>query len=205
LKGYRRQPAKLKGAQLEEELEDIFKDFKPLGDPELEKALAEAKQFCREMASHDKPGRWITFLGPSGTGKTMLVRRINRFFKRNLDLLTDERCGVNERYCRRGGFKPWVDAIGDMLSGDYSGLRLLEEDWFVALDDIGAEYSRNRELAVSKLYQVLNSREGLFTALTANLTLEEINDKMDARIASRLLRNQSAVVNVATEDFNLRS
>ncbi len=92
----------------------------------------------------------------------------------------------------------------DMIEGDYTGIRDLQGDWFVCLDDIGAEYSRQRELSSSKLYEILNAREGLFTIVTANMTLQQINEHMDARIASRLLRHGAVVVDVTAKDYNLR-
>lgn len=185
------------------DIELAFEGFKTLRDPELEKALEAAKTFCRDMASADKPSRWITFLGPSGVGKTMLLRGIVRFFILNIDFLPDERSGPNERWIRRGGAKHWPTAISEMQGGDFSGLMLLKRDWFAALDDIGAERSGS-DFSVSKLYEVLNSREGLFTAITANLPLESISEKMDTRIGSRLLRNNSMLINVNTIDFNQR-
>ena len=59
-------------------------------------------------------------------------------------------------------------------------------------------------MTTKKLYNLLNAREGKFTVITANLTLEDFNQQMDARIASRLIRNGSVVVDVIAEDFNMR-
>lgn len=136
----------------------------------------------------------------------MLARIITRFFSRHLDGMEDENLSVphERRYLRRGGFKPWATVMQDVLDGDYSGIRDMKQDWFLCLDDIGAEYGRNRELSVSKLYDILSSREHRFTVITANLTLEDVNTTMDARIASRLLRNGSVVVDVDAPDFNLK-
>lgn len=185
-------------------LDAFFVDFNTLGDPELVKALEQAKLFCEDMASADKPGRWLTLLGPSGTGKTMLTRCINRFYQKLLDGMPDERETPNFKPIRRGGFKSWLGIVNDLLAGDFSGLRDLKEDWFICLDDIGVEYSSNRDLATTKLFDIMNSRIGKFTVFTANITLEDIGAKLDVRISSRLLRDKSSVVNVDCEDFNLR-
>lgn len=199
-----RKPLNVFQERLEEFLEFGFNQFRTLGDPELEKALQQAVKFCTAMASKDQPARWITFLGPSGTGKTMLAKFITRFYDKHLSGLPDERNAQGEAWTRRGGFKSWINVVNDMIQGDYSGIRDLKQDWFLALDDIGTEYGKNRELATSKLFEILNAREGLFTVITANITLADIDSKLDARIASRLLRNGSSVVNVITKDFNLR-
>jgi len=135
----------------------------------------------------------------------MLARIVSRFFSRHLDGLEDENLSVPNkvRRIRRGGFKAWSGVMQDCLDGDYSGIRDMKEDWFLCLDDIGADYGRNRELSSSKLYDILSARQNRFTVITANLTLEEVGKSMDVRIASRLLRNDSVVVDVDAPDFNL--
>lgn len=135
----------------------------------------------------------------------MLGKIISRFYGRYLDALADEHTSTaTQRWLRRGGFKSWGRVMDEMMNGDFSGIRDMREDWFLCLDDIGAEHTRNRELSTSKLYDILNARAGKFTVITANLTLEEVNRQMDARIASRLLRDGSVVVDVMAPDFNLR-
>lgn len=201
------QSAKLRQQRIvpPETVRAVFDGFQELGESSLSEALGEAVRFCAAMASADHPAYWLTLLGPSGTGKTMLARMVTRFFRRYLDTLEDEHLsGENSHFLRRGGFKSWTAVMSDVLDGDYSGLRDLREDWFVCLDDIGAEYGRNRDLSVAKLYDVLGGRSERFTVITANLTLDDVNRTMDARIASRLLRNGSVVVDVTAPDYNLR-
>lgn len=164
-------------------------------------ALDKAMQFCLDMAGVSVPPYWLTLLGPSGVGKTMLARKITSFFHARLDGFRDEAKAGN--WLRHGGMKAWGAVINDAMEGDYSGLRNLKEDWFVCLDDIGAEYDRHKDLSVAKLYDVLSARTNRFTVITANLTQDDVNRKMDARIASRLLRHGSVVVDIDAPDFNL--
>lgn len=181
--------------------ERYFQNFQTQENESLTLALNEAMQFCLSMASPHRSPYWLTLLGRSGVGKTMLARAITQFFNRRLECLRDENL-TGLRY-RRGGLKSWGIAVNDMVEGDFTGLRDLKDDWFVCLDDIGAEYERHRDLSVAKLYDVLNARQGKFTVITANLTLEAVSKKMDARIASRLLRHGSVVVDIDAPDFNL--
>lgn len=167
--------------------------------------LQEARALAKAMCSPDIEPYWLTISGKSGVGKTMLCRSVLYIYSEYLSLLEDENLtspGVIIR--RRGGMKHWPSAINDMLNGDYSGIPQLKEDWFVCIDDFAAEYERNRELSVSKLYEVLNCRRGKWTLLTCNLDLPSIAEKLDTRIASRLLRDDGVHINVNTTDYNLR-
>lgn len=186
-----------------EQIADCFAAFNDCDDPELRKTLSAAVRFCASMASATAPARWLTLLGDPGCGKTMLAKCIVRFFRRHLDGLRDENYPGVIRY-RTGGVKPWGDAVQEMIAGDYTGLRNLRDDWLVCLDDIGVEYTKHAELARSKLFETLNARNGRWTVITANLTLKAIQDGMDPRISSRLLRDGSEVIDCAARDYAKR-
>lgn len=156
--------------------------------------------FCTDMARGEAQ-RWLTLAGKSGVGKTMLARCIKRFHASCLELGRDEQ-GYPK--VQRGMFIEWGRALSWMVEGDYSFLRDMADCHLLVLDDIGAEYSRLRELSTSKLYEVLCSRRFRHTVITANLSVEQIADKLDPRIASRLLRDGSQVVDVDVPDYSLR-
>jgi len=167
--------------------------------------LQEARRFVFAMGSGNVPAYWLSLVGSSGTGKTMLARMITSCFLRYIEGLRDENRGVEgDRYSRMGGFMSWPRCVERMLEGDFGFTRQCKQDWFLALDDVGAENEKLRELGTSKLFAILNERQHKFTVLTCNYGLAEIAQRMDPRIASRLLRHGGTVVDsTGIQDYNL--
>lgn len=168
--------------------------------------LHEARRFVFAMGSGSHAPYWLSLVGSSGTGKTMLARMITSCFLRYMEGLRDEnRSKYGDRYSRMGGFMSWPLCVERMLEGDFGFTRQCKEDWFIVLDDVGAENEKLRELGTSKLFAILNERQHKFTVLTCNYSMAEIAQRMDPRIASRLLRHGGTVVDsTGTPDFNLR-
>lgn len=173
----------------------------------------EAASFADDMLNGREP-RWISFLGTSGAGKTMLAKIIWHLFRDRLRREVDwpatkrtqnESCPHGKILIYRGGFINWGNAINNrMLQGDYDFLEDMREWQFFAIDDIASEYERHRELSASKLYNVLEARLKKWTVITANLSLEQIGSRLDARIASRMLRDNGVVIDIDVPDYNLR-
>lgn len=156
--------------------------FQTLNDPQLEKMKTEAARFVTAFKRGLEP-RWISFLGTSGAGKTMLARLIQKV------------CG--------GRFVTWTRIATNLREGEYRWLEdfILPEQLLI-VDDIGSEYKT--DFIVAKLFEILNRRIGRWTVLTANLSLEQIGLSFDPRIASRMIRDGSKVVDVDVPDWNLR-
>ena len=115
------------------------------------------EEFCRDMFVNHNP-RWLSFLGKAGTGKTHLAKRINRYFQKHLEgQLAPGQKLEKTRNRMRGGFVPWRKLANDLRSGCSDMLPDLEEDWFVALDDIGSEYRSKSDYLASKLDQLLDA------------------------------------------------
>jgi DNA replication protein DnaC len=200
-----RQPASL----TETQITSPFDAFKTCGDAQLERMRDAAIQFCRDMASSSVRAYWLVLLGSSGAGKTMLTKAISAFFNRHLDLLIDETVpGTSEgraAYRRRGGFLSWERCCRKMIEDfDFGFVPQASDDWLVCLDDIGTEYERQKELSTSKLFSILCGRERRWTVITANLSIDAIQSRLDTRIASRMLRHGAVVIDVDVPDFNLR-
>lgn len=67
---------------------------------------------------------------------------------------------------------------------------------FLILDDLGSE--KTTEFAITTLYIIIDrrDREMLSTIITTNLTLQEIEEKLDARIASRMAAMKNIRINM---------
>lgn len=73
---------------------------------------------------------------------------------------------------------------------------------FLVLDDLGAE--KTTEFSIATLELIINRRvmEDILTIITTNLTLDEIEQKLSARIASRL--SEMNCVKIAMPDYRKR-
>jgi DNA replication protein DnaC len=159
-------------------------------------------QFASEI-NHSKP-RWLTLTGESGIGKTMLAREVYRHFmgysrfELGFDPSRQRVTGNTGQFC------DWRRFCRDIRSGDYGRIDDLASDHFVILDDIGTEYDPNGFIA-STLDRVCNSRLGKWTLITCNLSLAGIAEKIDTRIADRMMRNGSEVYESRLQSFALEA
>ena len=147
--------------------------------------------------------RWLTLSACSGAGKTMLARALWRqFMEQNRFELKFNRA-EQRTYGNTGMFCDWRKFCDQIRSGAYELIEDLSDEWFVIIDDLGAERDTTGFIA-SATDRIFNSRRGKWTFITSNLTVHEIADRVDPRVASRMLRDGNQVIEVATMDFNLR-
>lgn len=142
----------------------------------------EAQWMLNDMAHADvvQP-RWLTLCAASGSGKTHLALRIRDIAREQLRLGRCQRWTVT-RYAEMLRNGHWD------LQAQLEGLDLL------ILDDLGAE--RMSDMIRASLYDLLNSRLGKWTVITSNVNLQGIAEDIDGRIASRMIRGGSVVVEV---------
>jgi len=175
------------------ELEKSYQ-FQTFNEPQLESMLNEAARFDRE-ATENKAPRWLSFCGPSGIGKThvatQLFKSLEPLFHDHPSLLSGAKKII------------WPRLLPRLRDGDYWLIDDIRDAHLVLLDDFGTE--RPTEFALEKLYEIIEARTRKWTILTCNLSLAQIAELMDTRIASRLLRDGSKVLDIAVQDFNLRA
>lgn len=165
--------------------------------------LEATAQFAASV-NYVSPPYWLTLSGDSGIGKTHLAKAVrqqfldqNRF-ERFPDYENNRVVGNTEWYC------DWRKFADDIRSGSYE--RLVEDaidEWFVIIDDFGAERDPSGFIAAAS-DRILNDRKNKWTLITTNLSLKNIGERLDVRIASRLMRDRNQVVEVEAEDYALR-
>jgi len=182
------------------ESEKFSWQFDTLGDERLESMLSAARAFCRELKEHRHP-RWLVLLGKSGIGKTHLLKKIGELYRDHLRYYEEPKTGA--LLTHSGGYtRNWPKKIEETRSGNHRMFQDMQAEYLLLLDDIGAEYETR--YSVSKLCELVDARLGKWTVITANFALEQISEKMDPRIASRMIRDGSIVVDCDVEDYNLR-
>jgi DNA replication protein DnaC len=189
------------------EVLDALKAFKTVvpddqdwvAEPQLVQMKNAAAQFMQDMLDDQNP-HWLSFLGPSGAGKTMLARIIASIYRKKLDggIIEENPTRIVRRH---GGFVTWAKLVGELREKEYRMFDDICADWFVCLDDIGSEQAT--PFTNSKLYDFCARREKKWTVFTANLSLEQVSAR-ETRIASRMIRHGSVVCDVDLPDWNTR-
>lgn len=165
------------------------------------KAAADAAAaIVAEMRAGSTP-RWLTITGLAGTGKTMLARQIMEQAQR----INPGRAGIWYGPRRRPGCV-WLNEtdFADAIMADTRLPEYLADDYLVVLDDLGSARERFDRVA-DALYRLANARIGRWTVITSNLNLREIGQRVDERVASRIIRDSNRGVRITAPDYALRS
>lgn len=187
-------------------------------DPSLAVAREACALFIAEMAAasqqdlHEfvrarRPGRWLTLEGKNGCGKTLLARQL---FAQARRLNPGNRGMWGPFY----GFDwipdqptcTWIDGpsfASRFRAGEYTLPESFAHDWCVVFDELGADRDPSSFVA-DGLHRFCASRLGKWTIFTTNLTTQEIADRIDARVASRLIRDRNIKHRITAGDYALR-
>jgi DNA replication protein DnaC len=93
-------------------------EFQTLGDPQLKRMKLETARFITAYKRGYSP-RWLSLLGTSGAGKTMLARLVYKICE--------------------GKFVTWTRVTNMLREGEYRWFSDLMHERLVVLDDIGSE------------------------------------------------------------------
>ena len=143
----------------------------------------QAQWFLNDLAHHHSgtAPRWLTLCGHSGCGKTYLAAAIRNTAKYSL--------GYTEQQTQLRNASILASRLRD---GDMGLLTFLCNIPVLVLDDLGAEYPS--DFIRSKIYELMESRLNKWTVITSNLSVADIADRLDVRIASRIKRGANVLV-----------
>ena len=150
-------------------------------------------EWARDVRDGEKP-RWLSLLGSSGTGKTHIAKCLWNWLSKKEDF--EYRCEFIPQWIY------WPKLVEDLRSGNaYNRYRDMMRWKYLVLDEVCAE--NQTEFSTEKLHNLLGSRVGRWTIVTSNKRAVDIA-VMDRRIASRMARGGSYVVDIRTKDYSLR-
>lgn len=153
-------------------------------------------------------GRWLTYGGEQGSGKTTLASQVyrsaSRFNPGNVGLWV----GGDSRNFKRRPHCVGMEAteFADRCATDRGYPDYLRDDFLVWIDDIGSadESKESMRWLATALYRLCNARLGKWTLFTTNLTMKEIGEKIDPRVLSRLIRERNEFVRIDAPDYAVR-
>ena len=175
--------------------------------PSLQAVLPAVKQFVSDVLNREKP-YWLSILGPSGVGKTHILKQAYRMLSRNEHLWPIQRFGaknelLSEHMPQCAHIIPGMDLDDWKAPKDYGNYDL------IYVEDIGAGAGTERgagAVTISRVAELLQYRTGRWTLLCANKSMAQVAKDLDPRIASRLVRDGSVLIELPADvpDFHIR-
>lgn len=166
-----------------------------------------ATDFCGRMAAGESPC-WLSLLGASGIGKTATARGIVDWYNRHLGgvhWVRDEGERGDRPIRRKAKVVYWLEWLRTLDGRGHdlgpSLYDLSRSATLLVIDDIGAEYEDKRGYLKSALYDLLAMRENRWTVITANLGMEDLGERIDTRLTSRMARNESLICELLSPDL----
>ncbi len=165
--------------------------------PGLREVLPAVMGFCSAVICREAPKRWLSLLGPSGVGKTHVLKQalacLQSAASRGLWKIPTT---TGWRGPQVAHLVPAVDLCDYQAARDYARYDV------IYIEDIGSGAALEKGAGAvtrSRIAELLQLRSGRWTMLDANLYRGEIEKQIDGRIASRLKRDGSWMVEVPME------
>jgi chromosomal replication initiation ATPase DnaA len=165
--------------------------------PGLREVLPAVQAFCSAVIRREPPRRWLSLLGPSGVGKTHVLKQAmaclqSAAARGHWKIPTP----TGHRGPQIAHLIPAVDLEDFRAARDYAKYDL------IYIEDIGSGAALDKgsgAVTRNRIAELLQLRSGKWTLLDANLYRREIEQQIDGRIASRLKRDGSWMVEVPQE------
>lgn len=153
--------------------------------------LHEARQFWREVTGGNCK-RWLSLLGPSGTGKTYLANRVYR----TAEVECRERWRRDQLprtlSFRSISFGRFLEKCRAREYDTSAALDALAEPYCLFVDELGADRDPTG-FAGELIWKMASFRVGKATLFTSNMGLDALG-ALDARIRSRVIRDENKCV-----------
>lgn len=175
-----------------------FQEFKTFNEIGLIRMLDQARQFAFSAREPLFPNPyWISFCGTNGGGKTFLANIIFNQLRTlpNLALHFTLISGVMKIH--------WPTLVPKLYNREMWRLEDATDANLLLVDEIACS-ADNRGIEREWLWRLLSGRQHKWTIITSNHSLQQIAEQIDARVASRMIRDGSVVVEVNTVDFSNR-
>lgn len=168
--------------------------------PGLAEVPGAVARWVSDIMTHQPP-RWLSLLGPSGIGKTLVLRQALEVLRAAHEAgLWHIRTRTGRRGPQMAHIIPAEDLQDWRAPRDYAGYDVLYIEDIGAGADGGSGAGRVLRSRVAELLQLRGNR---WTMLDANLHRGDIEQHLDGRIASRLRRDGSTCLelNADIPDF----
>ncbi len=159
----------------------------------MQSNLLVAKEFSKDFGKHSKN---LLLIGPTGTGKTHISTAIAKcVIEKGYEVLYDSCQNIVSAF-EYDRFKSGYDRE------EPRGQKYLECDLLI-LDDLGTEFVN--EFTRSCLYNLFNTRQnrGLSTIISTNLLPDELSQKYDGRITSRITGSDYTILAFGGRDHRV--
>lgn len=147
---------------------------------------------------HNKEFTFLSLLGPTERGKTLLLKEISRFIFENASLFRFPYCN-KEKLDKFIIFRTLKELVNEVL-GNTKRLQEIKSCGILFIEEMynfnGAASHPYNNMIVEIAFDILNSRNERAVVMDSNKLAKEI-EGIDIRVESRMRRNNGIVVEIS--------